>query len=304
VGAVLILAGKEIGDDQALADGLSLLMALPTHTDDPYAMDLVSGMAGTVLAMAVASTALGQDRELCARADQAAEFLLQCGSRGPDGTLSWLTMPNCRANLTGFAHGTSGIAHALLTLAAIAPGRDFEAAAMDAIAYENAAFDPVRRNWPDYRFQLEHAQNEPSFPVAWCHGTAGIVRCRLTAAASNIDVSSDVEAGIAAIVEVAKRWSRVSGADFTLCHGFLGLTDTLLECTRANWGDHGELIAEMVASTVDWFHDGRPWPSGLPGREPAQGIMLGSAGIGHFFLRLADPTLESVLAPGSFLFRS
>jgi hypothetical protein len=36
-------------------------------------------------------------------------------------------------------------------------------------------------------------------------------------------------------------------------------------------------------------------------REEISGLMMGNAGIGWFFLRLADPTLESVLAPGAAL---
>ena len=32
--------------------------------------------------------------------------------------------------------------------------------------------------------------------------------------------------------------------------------------------------------------------------EEICGLMLGNAGIGHVYLRLADPTLNSLLAPG------
>jgi lantibiotic modifying enzyme len=273
-------------------------MSIPTDTDDPFAMDLVSGLAGTVLSMTVASAVLDQDHELLARAGTAAEFLVSCGERGPDGSLSWKTMRDCSSNLTGFAHGTSGIAHALLALAATAREGDFRKAAADAIAYESSVFDPVRRLWPDFRSLPEYFEGEPAFGVGWCHGAAGIVRGRITAAASNIKVDSDLDAGITAIVEQARRWSQFPSVDLTLCHGLLGLVDTLLECSRFNYGNYDELVAEVVAPIVDQFHDGLPWPTGLPSREPAHGLMLGDAGIGHFFLRLTDPTQESVLAPG------
>ena len=46
------------------------------------------------------------------------------------------------------------------------------------------------------------------------------------------------------------------------------------------------------------FHRGeKPWPSGLASQEEISGLMLGNAGIGHIYLRLADPSLPSLLAP-------
>lgn len=299
--AALILAGKTIEDEQAIADGLALLLSIPPGTNDPLEMDLVSGLAGTVLALTVAGAALDKDDTLLARAGNAAETLVDCGERGQGETLSWKTMPNCAVNLLGFAHGTSGIAHALLTLSAVTREDRWKAAALDAIAYESAAFNPARGLWPDFRSLPNDRLDEPAFPVAWCHGAAGIVRCRLTAAASNINVDEDLEVGIAAVVEQSERVLHLPGADVTLCHGLLGLTDALIDCAHIAHVDHSDSIIESASLVASVFDDELPWPSGLPSREPAHGLMLGDAGIAHVFLRLADPTRESVLAPGTSL---
>jgi lantibiotic modifying enzyme len=300
VGAALVVAGGQLGDEEAVSAGRALLMTIPAATEDPMATDLVSGMAGTVLAFAMASAALGGDRALLDRAGQAAERLLAMGARDAHGGLSWPSMPDCRANLTGFAHGAAGIAHALLVLDALAPDPRLAEAAAAAFAYESAVYDPARRNWPDFRILPGQPQDQVFFPVAWCHGAAGIVRSRLAAAARGIDVAADVEAGIGTTAAEVERWAHMPGADFTLCHGLFGLADALLDSTRAGQADHGALVTAIAEHSAVAFHDGeRPWPSGLPTREELNGLMMGNAGIGHFYLRLADPALESVLAPGA-----
>jgi lantibiotic modifying enzyme len=85
---------------------------------------------------------------------------------------------------------------------------------------------------------------------------------------------------------------------FTACHGVCGLVDTLLDGIRSGRNAHAELLREIVTYAVERFHRGeRPWPSGLPSQEEICGLMLGNAGIGHVFLRLADEKLPSLLAP-------
>jgi hypothetical protein len=78
----------------------------------------------------------------------------------------------------------------------------------------------------------------------------------------------------------------------------LGLVDTLLDGVRSGRGAYAPLLAEIVAYATERFHRGeRPWSSGLISHEEISGLMLGNAGIGHVYLRLADPTLRSLLAP-------
>jgi len=298
VGAALVLAGRELGDEAAVASGRALLMKVPTEAKDPLATDLISGLAGTVLALATAAAALGGDPALLKRAGKTAARLIAMGAQGADGTLSWPSMPDCRANLTGFAHGAAGIAHALLALAALAPDETLTEAAAAAFAYEDRAFDPGRGNWPDYRILPGYPQDEPMFGVAWCHGAAGIARSRSAGAAAGMAVTGALAAGLAATAAELERLRTMPGLDLTLCHGLLGLADTLLDSARAGGADHGALVTALAEQAAAVHHDGEhPWPSGLMTREESNGLMMGNAGIGHFYLRLADPALPSVLAP-------
>jgi lantibiotic biosynthesis protein len=87
-------------------------------------------------------------------------------------------------------------------------------------------------------------------------------------------------------------------ADYTACHGLFGIVDTLLDGLASGRAAHATTLAAIVAYATEHFHRGeRAWPSGLISHEEISGLMLGNAGIGHVYLRLADPSLRSLLAP-------
>jgi lantibiotic biosynthesis protein len=299
VGCALVLAGQELGDAEAIAEGRALLLNLPTDASIPDVTDIIGGIAGTVVALALAADALGGDGELLARAGEFAERVLARGQRDAHGGLSWHTLGDKRANLTGFAHGTAGIAHALLLLDALEPNPALREAARGAFAYEAAAFDATQANWPDYRLLPGQPPGPVGYPVAWCHGAAGIVGSRLFAeACGGFQVASEIEAGLGTTARYAEQWVRLPTVDFTACHGIFGLLDTLLDGMRSGRDAHAAVLGQIVADATERFHRGeRAWPSGLLTHEEISGLMLGNAGIGQVYLRLGDPTLGSLLAP-------
>jgi lantibiotic modifying enzyme len=252
-----------------------------------------------VAALALAADGLGRDGALLARAGEFAERLLARGERDARGTLSWHTLGDTSANLTGFAHGTAGIAHALLLLHALTPDPRFREAAAAAFAYETATFDSVQANWPDFRLLPGQPPGPPFYPVAWCHGAAGIVRSRLFAeACGGFQVAADIEAGLGTTARYGRQFYRAPNTDFTACHGMFGVVDALLDGIRSGREAHAPVAAEIVAYATERFHRGeQPWPSGLATHEETSGLMLGNAGIGHVYLRIADPTLSPLLAP-------
>jgi lantibiotic modifying enzyme len=299
VGCALVLAGNELGDAEAIAAGRALLLGVPADASLPDVTDIIGGIAGTVVSLTLAADALGGDVALLARAGEFAERLVARGQRDARGTLSWHTLGDTRANLTGFAHGTAGIAHALLLLDAFAPDPALRDAAAGAFAYEATTFDSAQANWPDYRLLPGQPPGPVGCAVAWCHGAPGIVRSRLFAeGCGGFEVAAEIEAGLGSTARYAAQWYRAPNADFAVCHGMLGLVDTLLDGVRSGRGAYAPLLAEIVAYATERFHRGeRPWSSGLISHEEISGLMLGNAGIGHVYLRLADPTLRSLLAP-------
>lgn len=297
-GATLVLAGGALDDAEAIEAGRKLLLSLPLEATVRDTSDLIGGIAGTVLALALAAEALDRDAALLARAGAFAQKLIARGERDARGTLSWHTMDDTRGNLTGFAHGTAGIGHALLVLDQLAPEPALREAATAAFAYEAAHFDAAQGNWPDFRVLPGMQPGAPAFMVAWCHGAPGIVRSRLFAEARGYAVADEIDAGLGTTARLAAQWYRMPNADFTACHGVFGLLDTLLDGVRSGRDAHAAALNAVVAYATEQFHRGeRPWPSGLMTHEEISGLMLGNAGVGHVYLRLADPTLDSLLAP-------
>jgi lantibiotic modifying enzyme len=87
---------------------------------------------------------------------------------------------------------------------------------------------------------------------------------------------------------------------FSLCHGCAGNADVLLEADR-NLGapDLRELAETIGHYGIEQFESQRlPWPCGLPGAGETISLMLGTSGIGYFYLRLANPKTATVLMIG------
>lgn len=294
--AAAILAARELGDDEPVARARALLAHVPLEPSHPDANDLIGGTAGTLLALVIAANALG-DAALLARARDAAEILLRLAVRGPGGLVSWSTMPDALGHLTGFAHGSAGNAYALLALHAAVPDPALRDAVAGAIAYETTTFSAEHGNWPDLRY-FGTGPREAGYTIAWCHGAIGIVRARLFAEAHGFDVGADVDAALRTTAAQAERLLADPYGDMTLCHGVFGAVDALLDGVRAGRVVHSPLVARCAVDAAERYHRGdRPWPSGLLTREEVDNLMLGNAGIGHVYLRLADPELRSVLAP-------
>ena len=92
---------------------------------------------------------------------------------------------------------------------------------------------------------------------------------------------------------------RDPAANFSLCHGLAGNADILLE--GKHWLPSLQHAVNAVATQGgECYALGKqPWPCGCAnGRTP--GLMLGTAGIGYFYLRVHDPMIPSVLSPGAW----
>lgn len=95
---------------------------------------------------------------------------------------------------------------------------------------------------------------------------------------------------------MTERWLGTEAAGFSLCHGLAGNADVLLRgASILGDGDsEGMRAAIDVADTgLERYDASGRWPLGAEGQPP--GLMVGLAGIGYWYLRVADPTLPSVL---------
>ncbi len=255
---------------------------------DSSRLDVVSGSAGAIAAL-LHLRRHGGARWLD-RAMAHGDLLLATADRSTDGW-SWKTTDGPR-NLTGFSHGAAGIGWAMLELWAACGEDRFRLAAVEAFRYERSAFHPGMCNWPDFR------QDPPIYPAVWCHGAGGIGFSRLRAWQILGDAGTLAEArtAVAKVADVV-----ISGGSFCQCHGVAGNADLLLYASQS-LGEEKWLARAHTAARygVEQYHQRRaPWPCGLAKADELPGLMLGLAGIGYFYLRMADPQrVPSVLLTG------
>ena len=285
--------GRALAHDGLVARARSVMRdaaRLPPRSDR---LDIVNGSAGLVPAL-LAAARQDADEELLAAAVRHGEHLLGVAVRGEAGW-SWdtLGMPGER-HLLGLAHGASGIAVALAELGAATRRSDFLAGAMAAVAYERTYFRPAEGNWPDLRsFVQPGPTGEPPSMLAWCHGAPGIGLARLALIRLLPDEPAIREEAEIAVRTTAASLSAAGGGtgNFSLCHGDGGNGELLV--LAAETLARPDLLEVAQAAAVRGMQryeaTGAPWPCGVPGAGETPNLMLGTAGIGHFLLRLHDP---------------
>ena len=289
------LIGRSLERADLETQAVAVLERLGGPTDGDVVVDALSGDTGAIsplLAMAVQldRPALGDLAMRLGRRTVATAI------RSDDGW-SWPVSAGAieaAQPLTGLAHGAAGIGWSLLELGTATGADEMIEAAHEAFRYENRWYRPAEDNWPDFR--EEDGDDAPSC-VAWCHGAPGIGLTRLRAVELGFDAyRADAEAAMRTTrAALADRDTWIDG-DFSLCHGHGGLGAILRYASRVlGQPELEELVSEAAAAGAARFADEpASWPCGVRrGSNPS--LMIGLAGIGHFFLGLADPALPSVL---------
>lgn len=296
-----------------------LLRPLVGKGEKDHGLDVIGGAAGAIPALLWLRSRV-DDRKLSEDLLQTSidlgSRLINAARREPEGW-SWNTVgPAATRHVAGFAHGAAGGALALLELAhATGQGR-FRLAAEMAFLYERQIFDPEQSNWPDLRHRemnliyysadrdslrsRDTADSlppyEPRFMTAWCHGSPGIGLSRIRAYELTGQEIYRQEAE-AALRSTLASLEHLEGQGFSLCHGVAGNCELPLYAAevleRPELREVALRCAEMGART---YGDGeRPWPCGTVEQAPDPSLLLGHAGMGYFYLRLASPELPTPL---------
>jgi lantibiotic modifying enzyme len=280
----------------------ALLAPLVAADFDIMGLDVIDGAAGAAPALLLLAQWL-KAPEYAALARHLGDRIV-AGARKTDGGWSW-AFGASRAeevdglHLTGLSHGASGMGWALIELYAAIGEHEFRNGALEAFRYEDRWFRPTEDNWPDFR---DHA-GDPALAacaMGWCHGAPGIGLTRLRALELENDPHFRVDAE-RAVRGVRRRLSghRWTERDFSPCHGGSGLCEFLLEAADVLNDAAARRLALRVAGEAAQRHAHAPdgWPGGVQ-RGPNPSLMIGSAGIGYFFLRIADPDIPTLLLVG------
>ncbi|PYQ26416.1 MAG: hypothetical protein DMF56_24355 [Acidobacteria bacterium] len=235
-----------------------LMRARHSHSE----LDFVSGKAGAITAFIHFG-----EIEFAARLGDA---LLRSAQKSKSG---WSWKSPAPRNLTGFAHGTAGVAHALVELFQATGAPKYRQAAEQAFLYERQWFDAAECNWPDFR----ETKRPLRFSAAWCHGAPGIALSRLRAYEILRDSTYKAEAitALETTRRLTEQWLESGTADSCLCHGLAGNAEILLHGSDVLGPEQfdGNAVAHRVARAITI-------------QEDSPGLMTGMAGIGCFYLHL------------------
>lgn len=282
-----------------LEEAAGYVPELVSRIEEDEDFDVIAGAAGALAALLALERQLppeGDDGEMASSATLEAavacgEHLL-VGARRTERGLGWPARGNGDPPLTGFSHGTAGVAWALAGLAARTGDERFAAAAHDALVYERSWFRPEAGTWQDVREDHRNADGGHEFVYAWCHGAPGIGLGRV-GLSSHVDdpmIEDEIRTAVGVTLEHG------FGESHCLCHGDLGNLDLVLKAGEVL--DDPELRTEAgrFAGRIlaGWKQTG--WRCGTGVDLEIPGLMTGIAGIGYGLLRAAVPdAVPSVL---------
>lgn len=314
----IALAAARVGqcceDEYFVEQARQLALNAMQPLADERECDLLSGRAGAIVGL-LALSALLELHPLSDFTRDLGDELLKSAHISERGA-SWPALGALGGpHLTGFSHGTAGVGYALLELSHwIGGARHYQALAEEAFKYERSWFDPGAANWPHFNVDGRGRGKfgpAPTFDSHWCHGAPGIVLSRLRAYRlfGNLQHRSEALAGLETTKRALHMWLASDSGNFSLCHGFAGnaevlryASDVLTEDCRT--GFCRELCEEIANYGIKTYSRGdAQWPCGI-GPEEHPGLMIGLAGIGHFYLRLCDPGTPSILMlePEKFIY--
>lgn len=281
---VLSHLGALWNDPELLSYAHILIERLPELIEKDEALDMVGGCAGCIGSL-LALYKVSPSEKILAASIQCGERLLARSQRMENG-LGWFTNVETTHPITGFAHGTAGIAWALLELGAQTGIEKYRTAALEGFTYESSRYSSLLGNWVESGDRTELRTQITKAPsMAWCYGAPGIGMTR-AAAMKHTDhpvIRHDLERAVEATI------GRGPGTNYSLCHGDLGNLDFLLQAAEAT-GSH------ELAQRVDEFTNQilariskYGWLCGVPLGIESPALMNGLAGICYGLLRLAEP---------------
>jgi type 2 lantibiotic biosynthesis protein LanM len=275
-------------DDAAIfAQAEAMLDVFPRSVVEDDAYGIVRGSAGAIGSLLAYEKASTSEKALAVAVD-CGDHLLSSATPMERG-IGWVIPRFGSTALSGFGHGASGIAWALLRLAEASGEERFHTAALQALDYERGLFSAQASNWLDLRnadlVSDEGKPATPQFATAWCHGAPGIGMARL----QNLTIMDGPRERQE--IDAALRTTLASGfgQSHCLCHGDLGNLELLLLAEQTL---HAKQLAterqRLTAMVVQSIEDGG-WQCGGPCAVEMPTFMLGLSGIGYQLLRLADP---------------
>ncbi len=290
------LAGL-LNQTELLDEAESMLEIVPELLKRDRLFDIVGGAAGCLTALLGLNRLRPSERTLKVTIECGEHLLANAKPMGRGA--AWQIDDFADVPLTGFSHGATGIAYALLELFAATGDGRFRQTALEALEYERSLFSVESANWPDLR-KLKNADGsdkesseKPRFVWAWCHGAAGAAlgRIKILPIYNDEALSAEAEAATRSTLHYGM------GGNHSLCHGSLGNLETLQMASEMFADSQLAQTVNLLASAIVESFEAHGWVCGNPINVESPGLMTGLAGIGYQLLRLAEPrSVPSVLS--------
>lgn len=192
---------------------------------------------------------------------------------------------------TGFSHGLSGIAYALIKLGVVSKEGEFVSLGMRLIGDENLTFSKEYGNWPDRRVDpFDYTESK------WCHGACGIGLSRLGVVEliGEDNEGADLTGDISNSVVAAKRL--LPADNITACCGAIGNFELLKGALRRGISTVSakdvDICLRHILSQYSEISE-KTW--GPEGEKLNLSFFQGISGVGYALLRNGDPSLPNVL---------
>lgn len=305
VGYTLWRIGTALNQNHWKEEGLKILLSLQNKELAEDELDVINGAAGAIPVL-IGIYQKEEREELLEIAIKCGQFLLDSAVK-KESVWYWQSIGS-EGGLTGYSHGAAGFGNALLDLHLATKDAKFYEAAIGAFQFEKQHFVPEQKNWPDFRVgELSSNNQAPNCGTAWCHGAPGIVLSRIKAFQQTQNPLFLEEANIALETTYNAVYNAIRNpqhSNFSLCHGIAGNADILLSAGMILSRNELIQMAEQAGNLGINLYDrtGTDWTSGIndpshktKGMDYTPGFMMGAAGTGFFYLRLADKNLKGML---------
>ncbi|HEY0611991.1 MAG TPA: lanthionine synthetase LanC family protein [Chitinophaga sp.] len=262
--------------------------------------DFISGHAGNIFLLTYLHAHTQHD-SLSALIRQLTDKIIHQARIAPQG-LRWGHIKRSFDCLTGFSHGASGIAYALLHAARHFRDEGLYYLAQQALAYEMLYYDEPNSNWLDLRLTSTLVAEEDildwgpsvfrkyaSNVNSWAHGAAGIGLARLYAwqLTGEDTYSQHIQVIIQRSLQDLQELKR---GDFTLCSGYGGVAAFLSQAAAVLQRPELHLPVQQTAlAAVRYYQQHGTYNSYVPGNNNDPGLFSGMAGVGYLLLNALFP---------------
>jgi len=281
----LAASAQQTGDEELERQALDLALRHPLERlaaeTNP---DFLTGAAGALSILCDLFRRTGDGRLLDAARTLGSVIARSAVNSGRQG---WL-VPGFRRPLLGMAHGSAGIAVALLKLFRETGEPNWRDMALAGLAHERDHFQSTDGAWPN----LQDEENS-SYMTGWCAGAPGIGLSRLVVRSI---IPSDAESANEINLAVASTCRNLGGVQHHICCGEAGRL-LFLAAASESLG-RPDLRSEALDSALrmlDQFEQRGLWHlQDFSEKLTIPGLLSGVPGIGMGLLALVSPTTSKV----------